>query len=629
MPVSFQSRQSGGATADVVRSIRRVKCDQNRPQCGRCTSTGRACEGYELGVSPRDSNVSRRPLLPSYEPWSLSPLQRSVGFAFDNFTSDERDAFDFFLRKTAPPLWSISPAKGWVQLALQFSHKEPAVFYAIVAVGTIANENDHIQHYTLVSPAYATKREPALRQYCKAMASLQKYINGAIVHQANMEPVLLCCVLFMCFELLQGKDLLALSHLRLGRRAIQNSGGLGDHEESTYTTALKAASQEVTKELLYTFERLESESIDLGPGNLAVPEDDKESFKRAPPRLPAYFSSVEHAKAVLDDLVASTSRFRMELLRLAEDRIATTGYNSPEQALRYCVLHCMSRTVDTGPDHQINCRQSELIHSHRVWLAMFARLEGTQESLPTRSLILMQIQHFVSTFNLATSRETLESSTDRFEDEYVRILDLIDDYLRGTQLSARSPSPQPEPHMGWTEPQRSFSIGLAVLPALYLICLKCRFLALRNRALALLRNADRREGRQWSGELATYGESLINLEMERAETLHGGKCESIGLNTDEIPEAARFLDVVIDGRGFRDIRIVCGRYQHERDGELELVEYSGSGSPPLRLQPLRQIVFPLRRKLELGINTPYTGFGEWDVVTDLEAAAQLGRLSQQ
>ena len=203
--------------------------------------------------------------------------------------------------------------------------------------------------------------------------------------------------------------------------------------------------------------------------------------------------------------------------------------------------------------------------------------------------MLLRIQHFTSAFTLTTCRDITERSTDRFQAEFARIVDLADQYINGPDVVAHSPA---ESTASGSEPQRSFSLEPGILPALYLICMKCRDAKTRSRALALLSGCDRREGVHWSRGLVPYAEAMMNLEKDRTCALQKYATGSEVPDEIEVPEAARFTDIVIEGLGPWHIRVFCARYRHEGGGELELVEYDGAGAPPIKLELLQQMVLP-------------------------------------
>lgn len=72
-----------------------MKCDETKPECDRCTSTGRKCDGY---VDP----PSRRAAASKSKANEELVLCSSINWEQGN--SAERRAVDFFRRRTAPSI---------------------------------------------------------------------------------------------------------------------------------------------------------------------------------------------------------------------------------------------------------------------------------------------------------------------------------------------------------------------------------------------------------------------------------------------------------------------------------------------------------------------------------------------
>jgi hypothetical protein len=78
-----------------------VKCDETKPECERCTSTGRKCDGY-LTHLPKKTDLDSEPDL--YE----RVVCRSINWEQGDFA--ERRAIDFFRCRTAPSVSSYFDA---------------------------------------------------------------------------------------------------------------------------------------------------------------------------------------------------------------------------------------------------------------------------------------------------------------------------------------------------------------------------------------------------------------------------------------------------------------------------------------------------------------------------------------
>ncbi|KAF4436123.1 Zn(2)-C6 fungal-type DNA-binding domain [Fusarium acutatum] len=93
--------------------IRRVKCDEARPSCLRCTSTGRTCDGYEEAAVQHQS-----------------PIQ-SVIAGYGN--SQEARSIQFFIERTLSQLTSFFPDEFWGISVLQVAQNEPSISHALVS----------------------------------------------------------------------------------------------------------------------------------------------------------------------------------------------------------------------------------------------------------------------------------------------------------------------------------------------------------------------------------------------------------------------------------------------------------------------------------------------------------------
>ncbi|KAK7574804.1 hypothetical protein V3481_016776 [Fusarium oxysporum f. sp. vasinfectum] len=52
-----------GKTGCITCRIRRVKCDEDKPSCHRCTSTGRKCDGYDLATLAPSGRLQLQPMV--------------------------------------------------------------------------------------------------------------------------------------------------------------------------------------------------------------------------------------------------------------------------------------------------------------------------------------------------------------------------------------------------------------------------------------------------------------------------------------------------------------------------------------------------------------------------------------
>lgn len=265
----------------------------------------------------------------------------------------------------------------------------------------------------------------------------------------------------------------------------------------------------------------------------------------------------------------------MDLLRMAQADTSQdlTGKNIVE---KWCIDHCKSRTIKPNANDSLSSRLQRLITRHASWIISF---KATSDALvippgderTRRSLILLQIQHFYSAFLLTSCRSVREVPNDVFHDEYCRILDLAEEYLDSSRLvdgNLRECSKTPA----------NFAVEPVILPALYLIALKCRDSVIRRRAIQTLASTDRLEGFQKSRSLAAFASKIVAIEERKVKAFIGlHPTYDQPLRAEQVPEAARFLDVTVKlaPRKRWDFEIVGGRFAFERRGELEVVRLGG------------------------------------------------------
>ncbi|CVL12461.1 hypothetical protein FPRO06_04853 [Fusarium proliferatum] len=115
--------------------IRRVKCDQGKPVCVRCTSTGRTCDGYN--PPPSSSSYS------SSTSASPSPqLSNSIDACADlklilpRQSPQEVRSYRFFLEVTAPSLAGAFYADFWLTEVPRVCMSDAAIWHAVVSLGS-------------------------------------------------------------------------------------------------------------------------------------------------------------------------------------------------------------------------------------------------------------------------------------------------------------------------------------------------------------------------------------------------------------------------------------------------------------------------------------------------------------
>jgi hypothetical protein len=161
--------------------VRKVKCDETRPACRKCTSTLRTCDGY--------SHVQQLP--PSSAACQIAALRADLSIDICGCPRSKR-SISFFRRRTSPQLAGFFKSEFWGRLVLQTAHREPAVRHAVIALGSLHEASEYR------ASSMNAARTFALEHYNLAIRELLLPLsqNGA----QSVDVCLISCILFTNFE---------------------------------------------------------------------------------------------------------------------------------------------------------------------------------------------------------------------------------------------------------------------------------------------------------------------------------------------------------------------------------------------------------------------------------------------
>ncbi|TLS28479.1 hypothetical protein PpBr36_01296 [Pyricularia pennisetigena] len=248
-----------GATQGEV--IRRVKCDEGKPACARCTSTGRHCDGYDTTACPsrgmtsparaeeaqRGAEQARRQFLREYS--GNTALQGLRPIVADIEGSEmERRFFHHFRSAAAGGFQaSASTAAGpfWTRVAPEMARRDGAVKHALIALGAAYRlfQQSSAEEYSLsveggtgATPGIAIESPPrenstgaespeelelfTIQQYNHSIALLQAHASSTSLD--SIRVTLVCCLAFIFLEMLRSKETAALTHLTNGLRILES-----------------------------------------------------------------------------------------------------------------------------------------------------------------------------------------------------------------------------------------------------------------------------------------------------------------------------------------------------------------------------------------------------------------------
>ncbi|GAB0136766.1 hypothetical protein EsDP_00005057 [Epichloe bromicola] len=197
-------------TGCVTCKKRRKKCDEEKPVCRRCREEDYVCDGYPstvVATKQQQQQQQHKPkshCLMSNNNGSLSvhklPGDASVHyFQHHFFTFTVHDMMDL---PKATTFWTTT----LVTLQQHNSFLQPAItalgathWLFLTGVGT----TNHLQKFVI-------------DQYNQAIAELIR--SMARGRHSEIEPILACCLVFVCLESLRGNQSEAIRHLEAGSR---------------------------------------------------------------------------------------------------------------------------------------------------------------------------------------------------------------------------------------------------------------------------------------------------------------------------------------------------------------------------------------------------------------------------
>ncbi|SPQ22550.1 e5e08d0d-3454-4405-aeb2-365dbff5eb0a [Thermothielavioides terrestris] len=456
-------------TGCITCKIRKVKCDEAKPYCMRCTKTGRRCDGYLDAKSMAQRR--RRPAGPVVSAVAGRP-QASTTLFYDWASSDERRAFHFFQHVTAPSLSGGLDDAFWRVLVLQICQAEPAVRHAVLAVSSL---HEGMVQATMMAPYANTEDRSsfALYQYNRAIACLLGQMRT--VDARPLVP-LLTCVLFVCIELMQSKDRESLLHLEQGRQ-ILNQLGRKEPPRSAEIDLIK-------QHLVPMYTRLSLTSLMFGGEPVEIPTPLKTLTE-----VPMVFETIDEVRYALYD-------FMDECLRFAKKTHSAKLGSIPAEEMR-----------------AFEKEQAYLLRKLAKFNVAFSLYRSTSSrDAPPGSIALIQIHAHTTFIWVSTALSQRETVFDDYVDTFSAIIPLATDFINSLG-TPQTTSEQSRPTANTRRFTAAFTFEIHIIAPLYFVAAKCRHPIIRRAALDLLRRSPARRENLWRANvMATIAERTMRLE---------------------------------------------------------------------------------------------------------------------
>ncbi|KAF3769947.1 hypothetical protein M406DRAFT_248656, partial [Cryphonectria parasitica EP155] len=457
-------------TGCVTCKIRKVKCDETKPFCLRCTKTGRKCDGY---LDPRA--LAGRRLKKE-----KSPHDHVLGPLLEFSAPEEKRSFYFFQHVTAPCISGDFDASFWRVIVLQISQTEPAVRHAVLAVSSL---HEGLAAGTIVPSRDGAVLPPntqsfALQQYNKAIARLLDQMNNPLTKPLAS---LLTCVLFVCIEYMQGKDKESLIHLEQGRQLLARL------DQRSMDPEMDCIVRHVVP--LYT--RLSLTSFLFGASPIPIPESLKSHRD-----IPDTFDTIDNMRHSMHEFMEQAFRFTQQA-RPAKN----PSDHIPRETMRL-----------------LEVEQDRLLSRLAKLNVAFSLFRASRSQLgPESALLVLQMYLHAQHIWISTALSSSEVVYDDFLSSFAAIVPLAAAYLDLETSPSQLPYfPAPEQlPIAYTS---NFTFETHIIPPLYYVATKCRHPLIRRSALELLkRNPFRRENLWRASVMGALAGHIVSLEERWAQ----------------------------------------------------------------------------------------------------------------
>lgn len=344
-----------------------MKCDEARPACKRCTTTGRKCDGY-----------NSLPLLVSQPDAAAPALTRS--------TWDERRMFFFFRTETASSVAGPFDQSFWTVDLLRATQVHPAIWHASVAVAAM------YKRYTIPAdaPASAGLRrglyEFALAQYNASIGGLMGVARRDDPSPDDKDVVLATSVLYSGLCSLRGDPKEAFLHMRSGLRLFRQ----WKHWERR---GCRGGGVLPVNSLITLFNRFDSQALNLLDDASRL-ESEGEDIPREPSN--GSFTSV------------------------------TEAYFEFELTLNGLVDLRQRKDLVSGPQGSCSLRENRLALRNALdaWGAKFAALYPLLKESEMEAALILRIRQIAFEIALAIDVAHWELAWDEFREQYEQIVTL-------------------------------------------------------------------------------------------------------------------------------------------------------------------------------------------------------------
>lgn len=399
---------------------------------------------------------------------------------------------------------------------LQAAYNEPIIQTVAIAIGSL-HRTFVFNHQGLSAPREAI--QSTLLHYNKAIRQLVA-VNPQHSPQTN-DTFLIACILFFCFECLQGNFKSAFRHATSGLKIIK--------QQLLWSTGSSMSRYIPPETITLLFGILENQILEIHGDEILATElrpailSSFQHYAIEPSRPP---SSVEEILASFQVLYNRFIRFEA-VYEMLEDPTRDKAFEFVTQ-IQY-----------------IQTEFFQILSDLKVWISMFDNWVDQAKSYNADdSLIVSILKVWRATIGIFIRLDwpPSELSWDRFTVDFASITSLVAEMfgVSATTLFIRSspprtPSQDEPPPLPTSRPtslpplypklsksrSSTFSLSLGIVTPLYVCATRCRESSTRRQAIFLLSYCQRREG-LWDSELAgRIANRIVRIEETAANISPG------------------------------------------------------------------------------------------------------------
>ncbi|KAE9381146.1 hypothetical protein N431DRAFT_505432, partial [Stipitochalara longipes BDJ] len=437
-------------TGCSICKIRRLKCDETKPECLRCVRYWGHCEGYAQPRKWVDSTSENRECMPVLRPKSrlaqastsfpllYHSFERSRQYRFRN--DEEQCAFFAFQHLTTNELSGLFVSALWDSIILQESNEEEFVRDAITAIGALSSSekrtvNDPV-HGRLTNFTPTSRYQFALQQYGRAVKTMRESLTGT---ENNLRKALISCLLVICFESLQGNYSGAIAHSVSGCALLQgwldstNKKSSDTLEASLRKDGIASPAKNVVEDkLVQAFARLDLQLMGFwDPRPPAMHQNLLAEGQSTVDNMPKTFISIDEARLYLELIQRRNARLMVVFAaHRASNRdfkgVASLDFGIGEGPFNFYPRANFSVSIEE-PGHPNFWpagyqRMTDLGRWFAAFEPLYASLHRHTRSWTSASTLKMQAQGAKLSFIAATFSDAC--SIDRFLPDFRAMVDL-------------------------------------------------------------------------------------------------------------------------------------------------------------------------------------------------------------